>query len=84
MNPKEIENIVEDFRKTVCSNISDAEVESVLNLCVRKIELTGQNKDYMSLLLPDELKNYVIRRAITATTLLRQLRKEDSECAVCV
>lgn len=83
MSREEIGNIVSDFRKNVC-DISDEEAQEVVNICIRKIEITGQPEEYMKLLLPDELKNYVFRRAVNATTLLRQMEKRCSECAASV
>lgn len=83
MNKAETESIVADFRKNVC-DISDEEVEMVMDLCSRKIKLTGKNEDYLVYLLPDELKNHVFRNAVNATTILRQIRKRCAECAVCV
>lgn len=84
MNQTEIDDIIAEFREKVCDNISDEEAAEVVSLCVRKIEITGQKEDYMKLLLPDELKNYVIRRAINATTFLRQMEKEGLICVKCV
>lgn len=83
MSREEIGSIVSDFRKNVC-DISDEEAQDVVNICIRKIEITGQPEEYMKLLLPDELKNYVFRRAVNATTLLRQMEKRCSECAASV
>lgn len=83
MSQKEIDGIVAEFRETVC-DISDEEVTAVVNLCMRKIKLTGKPEAYMELLLPDELKNYVFRRTVNATTILRQIEKRCTECAACV
>lgn len=84
MSSEEIESLVAEFRKATGSDISDIEVMVVMNLCIRKIELTGQTEDYLKLLLPDELKNYVFRRAVNAKTMLRPMKKEEMECAVFV
>ena len=83
MSKTVIERIVSDFRKNVCE-ISDEEVETVLNLCSRKMKLTGKNEDYLAYLLPDELKNHVFRNAVNATSILRQIGKRCAECAACV
>lgn len=83
MSREEIVNIVSDFRKNVC-DISDEEVQEVVNICIRKIEITDQPEEYMKLLLPDELKNYVFRRAVNATTAHRQMEKEGVICVQCV
>lgn len=83
MDQEEVDRIVQEFRETVC-DISDEEADGVINLCKRKIALTGQKDDYMKLLLPDELKNYLFRRAVNATTILRQMEKEGIICVQCV
>lgn len=83
MSREEIAEIVEKFRNEVCE-ISDEEVKEVVRLCERKIEITGQPKDYMKLLLPDELRNHIFRRAVNATTILRNMEKEGIICVQCV
>lgn len=75
MSRKEIEKIVDEFRSEICE-ISDEEVEEVIRLCERKIEITRQAEDYIKLLMLDELRNYIFRRAVNATTELRQIGKE--------
>lgn len=82
MSQEEIAEIVDSFRNEVC-DISDEEVEEVLALCRRKIRITGQKENYMKLLLPDELKNYIFRRAVNATTALRRMEKEGVICVQC-
>lgn len=82
MSREEIAEVVNSFRNEVC-DISDEEVEEVLRLCRRKIEITGQKESYMKLLLPDELRNYIFRRAVNATTMLRQMEKEGLICVQC-
>lgn len=83
MSQEEIKEIVDNFRNEVC-DISNEEVDEVIRLCERKIEITGQPKDYMKFLLPDELRNYIFRRAVNATTMLRQMEKEGLICVQCV
>lgn len=83
MKKEEISRIVREFRENVCS-IDDKEVEEVLSSCRRKISIIGKAEEYMEFLLPDELKNYCIRRAINATTALRKLEKEGLICVQCV
>lgn len=67
LKEKEIDTIISSFRQT--HKISDKDVEEVIEICRRKIQLTGQAEDYMLLLLPDELKNYCIRNTINAISL---------------
>lgn len=43
MSQTEIEEIVSEFRKSTYE-ISDEDVEDILKLCRRKIEITGQQK----------------------------------------
>jgi len=70
-----IKNIILDFRKN--QSIGDDEVEEVLRLCRRKMELTGQKDDYILLLLPDVLKEHCFRRAINSYSIgLMNIRKE--------
>lgn len=83
MKKEEISKIVREFRENVC-RIDDEEVEEVIELCKRKIFISGKTEDYMEFLLPDELKHYCIRRAINATTILRKMQKEGAICARCV
>lgn len=82
MSREEIAEIVAGFRKTTCE-ISDEEVEEVLRLCKRKMEITGKDESYLELLLPDELRNHIFRRAVNATTILRQMEKEGMICVQC-
>ncbi len=83
MSQAEIEEIVYQFRKSTC-DIRDEEVESILRLCRRKMEITGRPKGYMKLLLPDELKNYCFRMAVNMDSLARMAGKECEKCAACV
>ena len=43
MSREEIAEIVADFRESTCE-ISDEEVEDVLKLCRRKMEITGKEE----------------------------------------
>ena len=82
MSQTEIEEIVNEFRESTY-DISSEDVESVLRLCKKKIEITGQPEDYIKLLLPDELKNHCFRMAVNATSFIKMSGKECRECAVC-
>lgn len=82
MSREKIAEIVADFREKHCE-ISDEEVADVLRLCKRKIEITGKDEGYLELLFPDELRNHIFRRAINATTILRQMEKEGMICVQC-
>lgn len=82
MSQTEINEIVSEFRKSTY-DISEEEVKIVLELCRRKIELTGKTHEYMKLLLPDELKNHCLRRVINAVSFCR-MGKECKGCAAYV
>lgn len=69
MSQTEIDEIVSEFRKSTL-DISDEEVADVLNLCRRKIEISGQPEDYLKLLLPDELKNHCFRMAVNVISCM--------------
>lgn len=69
--------------------ISDEETEYILRYCNRKMDVckTENREEYLPLLYADEVKNYLFRRAVNATTMLRKLEKElkeEDRCAVCV
>lgn len=81
MSQTEIAEIVSEFRKSTY-DIRDEDVEDILKLCQRKIEITGQQEDYMKLLLPDELKNYCFRMAVNMISFARTAEKECGKCAV--
>lgn len=83
MSQTEIEKIMSEFRKSAY-DISDEEVTDVLRLCRRKIEIAGQQEDYLKLLLPDELKNYCFRMAVNMTSFAGIEGKGCGECAICV
>lgn len=80
---EEVDAIIEKFRQDTY-NISSEELVEVLELCRRKMDLTGKPDGYLLLLLPDELKNYCIRLAVNAKTSLKIIGKEPEKCAVCV
>lgn len=80
---EEIANIVEQCR-TEGYRISDAEIDEIIQHCIRKMEVAGiEDKEmYLPMLFEDELKQYLIRNAINAVTLLREIAKE-AEKNVC-
>lgn len=83
MDQKEIDKVVNDFRKSTC-DVSDEEVSFVLRLCERKMEVAGKPDVYMGLLLPDELKNHCFRKVVNAVSSIRETGKEQAKCAACV
>lgn len=60
--------------------ITDEEAEEVYMYCLRKMEVAKVEvpEEYINLLYPDELKNYILRYGINACTILRQM--EDTIC----
>lgn len=62
-------------------HISDEEAEMIYLFCQRKMEVAKiKNPDeYIDLLYPDEIKNYLLRLSVNATTMLRRIKKEVGE-----
>ncbi len=85
MNQTEIEDIVSDWVKKGV-HISQETVDYVLWYCERKMDVNRieNREEYLPLLFKDELKNYLFRECINATTMLRALERKCEECAVCV
>ena len=85
MDQTEIDDIVSEWvNKGV--HISQETVDYVLWYCERKMDVNGieNRKEYLPLLFRDELKNYLFRQAVNATTLLREAERKCAECAACV
>ena len=62
-------------------HITDEEVKEVYMYCLRKMEVANveQPDKYIELLYPDELRHYIIRHGINASTILRRM-----DNAICV
>lgn len=70
---KSISEIVAEFRESVF-DISDEEIEEIIQYSRRKMEVNGiVDSEYLPLLFEDEIKNYTFRNAINATTELRRI-----------
>ena len=85
MDQTEIDDIVSEWvNKGV--HISQETVDYVLWYCERKMDVNGieNRKEYLPLLFRDELKNYLFRQAVNATTLLREAERKCAECSACV
>lgn len=85
---EEIQSIITEWRNKDVP-ISDEEAEYILRYCNRKMEVCKieNREEYLPLLYVDEVKNYLFRRTVNATTILRKLEKElkeEGKCAVCV
>lgn len=61
-------------------HITDEEVKEVYMYCLRKMEVAKVEnpEQYIELLYPDELRHYIIRHGINASTILR--RMDDAIC----
>ena len=60
--------------------ITDEEAREVYMYCLRKMEVANveQPDNHIELLYPDELRHYIIRHGINASTILR--RMDDAIC----
>ena len=60
--------------------ITNEEAQLVEALCYRKMEVAGVENpnDYILVLFPDELRNYLFRRAVNLKTALIMAEKEKS------
>lgn len=58
--------------------ITDEEAESVCKFCYRKMEVGKimDREEYLPLLFADEIRNYLLRLAVNATTMLRMIGEE--------
>lgn len=62
-------------------DISDEEADSIYRYCLRKMDAARVNNtdDYIDLLYPDEIKDYLFRLSVNATSMLRIMRMEAIE-----
>lgn len=74
---QELKEVVEGYRDKGIQ-LTDEEVEDVCKFCIRKMEVARiQNKEeYLPLLFADEIRNYLFRMSVNATTMLRMMGKE--------
>lgn len=81
---EELKNIIAEWQSKGVQ-ISDEEAEYILWYCKRKMEVTkvSNPEEYLLLLYEGEVKNYLYRQSVNATTVLRKL-KEEGICAACV
>lgn len=85
MDQTEIDDIVSDWENQGI-HISQEAVDYVLRYCERKMDVNRieNREEYLPLLFRDELKNYLFRQAVNATTMLREAERKCRECAACV
>ena len=79
---EELKNILAEWRNKGI-RISDEEAEHLLWHCKRKMEVAkvSNQEEYLPFLYKDEVKNYLYRKSINATMILRKM-KEEGVCAV--
>lgn len=84
MDQMEIDDIVSDLVKK--GVILQETVYYVRWYCERKMDVNKieNREEYLPLLFKDELKNYLFRQYVNATTMLRAMERECVECAACV
>lgn len=76
--PDELWKIVDRCRGAGLS-ITNDEVNDVYRHCLRKMKISKGKRpeEYLFWLFSDEIKDYLIRRAITAMTMIRTIKKEE-------
>lgn len=50
--------------------LTEEEYQIILEYTIRKSDLCGKGRDYVPLLLEDEIKNYYFRNTVTAISLI--------------
>lgn len=80
MIPERLRKFVREWR-TRGINISDDEADGIYRYCIRKMEAAkARNPDeYIDLIYPDEIKNYLLRLSVNAATMQRRIKKEVDE-----
>lgn len=74
---KQLWKIVGEYRNKGVP-ITDEEAEEVCEFCYRKMEVgkVENREEYLPLLFADEIRNYLFRLAVNATTALRMMGEE--------
>ena len=74
---EELQKIVDEYKEKEI-HISDEEVEQILWLCNREMDISKieDREAYLLLMFKDEVKNYLFRFSVNATTFLRRLEAE--------
>ena len=67
-----LKNVIEEYREKGIP-ITENEVDGIIEHCYRKMEVAGveNREEYLPILFPDEVRNYLFRLSINATTELR-------------
>ena len=71
---EELQKIVDEYREKEI-HISDEEAGQILWLCNRKMDICKieNREEYLPLLFKDEVKNYLFRCSVNATTFIKML-----------
>lgn len=74
---KELLDLVNEFRSDGII-ITDEEAEDVYSMCLKKMEISRiqDRETYLPILFRSELRNYLFRRMVNATTMLKSLGTE--------
>lgn len=74
---KQLWEIVGEYREKGVP-ITNEEAEEVCEFCCRKMEVgkVENREEYLPLLFADEIRNYLFRMAVNATTALRMMGEE--------
>lgn len=75
--PERLKKVIEEYQDKGI-DIPDEIAEEIYRHCLRKMEVAKVEKpeEYIDLLYPDEVRNYLFRLSINATTMLRMMKKE--------
>lgn len=81
---EELQKIVDEYREKEI-HISDEEAEQILWLCNRKMDICKieNREEYLPLLFKDEVKNYLFRCSVNATTFFEKIGGRRNMCAEC-
>lgn len=76
----ELEAVICSFRESG-AYITDAEANTVKDICLRKAELTDKAHDngYFVILFKDEIKNYLLRRYFSG---ISEIYRKEKECVL--
>lgn len=79
--PEELKDTVNSYRNNGV-DIQDDEIEMVYQLCQRKMEVgkISDKEEYLPILFKDELHNYLLRRVVNATSLVRMVEGRYKKC----
>ena len=79
--PEKLWETIKEWRRKGVA-ISDQAAELIYHICKRKMEVAKVEDpdNYIYLLYPDEVKDYLFREAINAKSFLMMMQKEGAAC----